>query len=636
MVSMSSIHVLGNLYFGILKPMTNDIWIYMGVLRFANDIVLCSGRLRTCTWYEYVQVLVPCYSRLDNRQRYDSQLTTNPKFSRLTMIAQRRMLRRIIPSSYSFNLGRNHPLNPRLSQYLLSLSSDTRAFSSSALSRRALAALEDELTIAVGRIQDPILDTNLKTLSWLPKRISVDGDLVTVNLQLPTLLHPDLEELKRRVTDAASALLKEKGFMVKIELQAGKPFPIHASSTDQQAEYLKTLGPALANVSHCLAVYSCKGGVGKSTVAVNLAYELARMGGRVGLLDVDIYGPSLPILVKPDDPAVRKSKIGTSMVMPIVHGGVKILSLGFVSPDSGVPGSGEAGGAAVMRGPMAARVVTQLLKGTEWGDLDVLVLDLPPGTGDVQLAVCQDLRLNGAVAVTTPSKLALSDAKKGIDMFTSLGVPTLAVVENMAYFVCDGGGKHYPFGKGVLEESMKIVFQLPISTVTNAANDCGIPLALARPSEAKEELTIIGELAAAVARELFLAQHGRSDTSIETSQPHKVIFPSSSADDEFDVASTHLTGTKDGFVARFFSEKGAMQVPITAASMRARNPKTGEILDDVDSDMVQKSPRLLPAKLDPKGRYGYAIEWADGATIIYSMLSIARAAGAIPSGKSSL
>ncbi|KAI2513875.1 hypothetical protein MHU86_658 [Fragilaria crotonensis] len=488
--------------------------------------------------------------------------------------------------------------------------------------------------MAVGRIQDPILDTNLKTLSWLPKRIAVDGDNVTVTLQLPSLLHPDLDELKRRVNESASVLLKEKGFSVRIELQAGKPFPIHASSSDQQTEYLKTLGPALANVSHCIAVYSCKGGVGKSTVAVNLAYELARMGGRVGLLDVDIYGPSLPILVKPDDPAVRKSKIGTSMVMPIVHGGVKILSLGFVSPDSGVPGSGEAGGAAVMRGPMAARVVAQLLKGTEWGDLDVLVLDLPPGTGDVQLAVCQDLRLTGAVAVTTPSKLALSDAKKGIDMFTSLGVPTLAVVENMAYFVCDGGGKHYPFGRGVLEESMKNVFQLPISTLTNGANDCGIPLALARPSAASEELGIIGELATAVSRELFLAQHGRSDSSVETHQPHKVIFPNSSADDEFDVASTHLTVTNEGFVARFFSEKGAMQVPIPPANMRARHPKTGELMEDIEAGMVQTSPKLLPAKLDPKGRYGYAIEWADGATIIYSMLSIARAAGAMPLSKS--
>jgi Mrp family chromosome partitioning ATPase len=510
-------------------------------------------------------------------------------------------------------------------------SAQTRVLSSSSLSRRAVAALEDELTAAVGQLKDPILDKSLKALGWLPKRLAVDGNHVTVSLQLPSLLHPELDELKRRIEATATELLHNKGLTVNIDLQASKPFPMHALSTDQYTDYLKALGPALANVSHCLAVYSCKGGVGKSTVAVNLAYELARMGGRVGLLDVDIYGPSLPILVHPDDPAVRKSKIGTSMVLPIVHAGVKLLSLGFVSPDSGVPGSGNAGGAAVMRGPMAARIVAQLLKGTEWGDLDVLVLDLPPGTGDVQLAVCQDLRLTGAVAVTTPSKLALSDAKKGIDMFTSLGVPTLAVVENMSYFVCDGGGKHYPFGKGALEESVKHIFQLPISTLTNNANDAGVPLTLSRPSEASEELAMMENLAATVSRELFLAQHGQSDPSFESSLPHKVVFPNSTADDEFDVASTHLSLNAEGFLARFFSDKGAMQVPILAENLRARHPKTGDIMDEIATGMVQKSPpKLLPAKLDPKGRYGYSVEWADGATIIYSMLSIARAAGAVP------
>ena len=548
------------------------------------------------------------------------------------MIAHRRTLSRVLHSTSTACIHQARTNEYRVARSFLW--SAQRA-SSSSLSRRAIAALEDELTAAVGRLKDPILDKDLKSLGWIPKRLSVDGEHATVTLQLPSLLHPDLEELKRRVNATAKTLLQEKGLTVKIDVQASKPFPIHASSTDQQTEYLKTLGPALANVSHCVAVYSCKGGVGKSTLAVNLAYELARMGGRVGLLDVDIYGPSLPILVKPDDPAVRKSSIGSSMVLPIEHCGVKMLSLGFVSPDSGVPGSGEAGGAAVMRGPMAARVVAQLLKGTEWGDLDVLVLDLPPGTGDVQLAICQDLRLTGAVAVTTPSKLALSDAKKGIDMFTSLGVSTLAVVENMAYFVCDGGGKHYPFGKGVLEEKMQNVFQMPMSTVTNDANDTGVPLTLARPSEASEELAVMEKLAAAVSREMFLAQHGKSDSSLETSQAHKVTFPNSTADDDFDVASTHLTVNEEGFLARFFSEKGAMQIPIPAENLRVRHPKTGDILEEEDKAMVQKSRKLLPAKLDPKGRYGYSVEWADGATIIYSMLSIARAAGAEPITKSS-
>lgn len=149
-----------------------------------------------------------------------------------------------------------------------------------------------------------------------------------------------------------------------------------------------------------------------------------------------ITGPSLPTLVTPSDLAVRRSPLGTNMVYPIEHMGVKLLSLGFVSSKSGVPGASSDinSGAAVMRGPMTSKVVTQLLKGTDWGDLDVLLLDFPPGTGDVQLTVCQQLNLSGAVIVTTPSTLAMVDAVKGVDMFQAMDVPTLALVENMAFF----------------------------------------------------------------------------------------------------------------------------------------------------------------------------------------------------------
>lgn len=543
---------------------------------------------------------------------------------------------RLLHSSI-FSLTRCSNVSTRtLNAFPLSLVYQTRTKTS--LSRREVAALEDKLTKAVGELKDPILLKDLKTLGWLPKRLVVRDEIETISLtmQLPSLLHPAFDVLKSQIQSITNDLLKND-FKVEIDVQTSKPFPIYTSSSDQRTEYLKQLGPGLANVSHCIAVYSCKGGVGKSTLAVNLAYEMARIGGRVGLLDVDIYGPSLPILVKPDDAAVRQSDIGPGMVKPIEHRGVKLLSLGYVSPDSGVPGSGEAGGAAVMRGPMAGRVVTQLLKGTEWGDLDVLILDLPPGTGDVQLAICQDLRLTGAVAVTTPSKLALADARKGIDMFTSLGVPTLAVVENMSYFVCDGGGKHYPFGKTALEEGTNTVFRLPISTLTNESNDNGVPLVLARPSDATEELSVIEGLATAVSRELLTAQHGLgsgTDTREGSPQTHKVTFPNMKTDDEFDIASTHVTISEDGFLVRFYSDKGAMQITIPAALLRASHPKTGEKIDAADEDgMVKKYPsiaQLTPAQLEAKGRYGYSVEWKDGATIIYSMLSIAKAAGGVP------
>ena len=525
-----------------------------------------------------------------------------------------------------------------------------------ALSKRDLASMEDYFLEHLGpNIQDPVLTADLRSLDWIQRRIkqAENGDLV-VTLSLPSLLHPNIKQLQEQTQQAATNLLEQffnqNGHFnsnttlptVHVDTVASKPFPAMARRAQDHQEYIQKLGPGLAHITHFLAVYSCKGGVGKSTIAVNLAYELARMGGRVGLLDVDIYGPSLPVLIHPDDAAVYPSPMGRGMIYPIHHRGIKIMSLGYVSPGSGVPGSGPQGGAAVMRGPMAGKVVAQLLKGTDWGELDVLVLDLPPGTGDVQLAVCQDLQLSGAVAVTTPSKLALSDAKKGIEMFTSLGVPTLAAVENMAYFVCDGGGRHYPFGKGeaLLDDSSTTsVFQLPISTATNDANDSGSPLCLDRPAAATEELTVFQDLAYAISKELLLVQHNRTTTTTtsghDVDAPHRVSFQGNTKV-LFDVASTYLAVASDnqGFVARFFSENGATEVIIAGTNLRERDPKTGNVLGNSGNGMVQhhvaNPPLLFPAKVERKGRYGYAVEYADGQTIIYSMLAIAKAAGGSP------
>jgi Mrp family chromosome partitioning ATPase len=239
------------------------------------------------------------------------------------------------------------------------------------LSKREFADIEDRLVSKVGsRVKDPVLQSDLRSLGWIQRRVVISEDgCVILHLRLPTLLHPDLERLKEEVEQVAleelQAIATEKDIdqlpmNVRVVASASSPYPIAARGVDEHDEIVKKLGPGLAKVAHFLAVYSCKGGVGKSTIAVNLAYELARLGGRVGLLDVDIYGPSLPTLIHPDDATVKRSPIGRGMVLPIEHEHVKILSLGFVSPESGVPGSGPAGGAAVMRGPMASRVVTQL------------------------------------------------------------------------------------------------------------------------------------------------------------------------------------------------------------------------------------------------------------------------------------
>ncbi len=203
----------------------------------------------------------------------------------------------------------------------------------------------------------------------------------------------------------------------------------------------------LKNIKTILAVSSCKGGVGKSTIATHLARYIHSLGFKVALLDADIYGPSVPTLLDISQPKIQM--VGKEIWPHVVEKDFKTLSFGFLLGD----------GAAVLRGPMVASYVQQILLHTQWGELDTLVIDLPPGTGDVQLTITQQADLDGAIIVTTPQALALVDVSKGIVMFEKVNVPVLGLVENMSYFECGGCHlKHYPFGKGT--ESLKERFGL--------------------------------------------------------------------------------------------------------------------------------------------------------------------------------
>jgi Mrp family chromosome partitioning ATPase len=246
---------------------------------------------------------------------------------------------------------------------------------SETISQRELADLEEKIcSHAANSVNDVVLKKPLSELQWLHKRLAVSSHqssqtTLQILLRLPSLLHPHLAELKQLVRNDAEETLKswlvqnnhsDLDVSVNVEAIATTPIPMMMRFVEDQEDFIKNLGPGLANVAHVIAVYSCKGGVGKSTVAVNLAYELAMHGGRVGLVDLDLYGPSLPILVHPEDTTIRRSPLGPGMVYPIKHHNVKLLSLGFVNANSGVPGSGPTGGAAVMKGPMAVKVVSQL------------------------------------------------------------------------------------------------------------------------------------------------------------------------------------------------------------------------------------------------------------------------------------
>lgn len=246
----------------------------------------------------------------------------------------------------------------------------------------------------------------------------------------------------------------------------------------------------LPGVQHIIAVASGKGGVGKSTVATNLAVALGLSGLRTGLLDADIYGPSIPLMMGVND---RPQVTSTNRILPFLNHGIKMQSLGFFLGENAP---------VIWRGPMVMKAVQQLLQDTEWGELDVLVIDLPPGTGDVQLTLVQTVPLTGAVLVTTPQDLALLDVKKGAEMFKQVNAPLLGVVENMSYFVCPDCGKHtniFRQGGGQKESErlgIPLLGQIPLEPAVCDAGDTGVPVVIGQPDTAAAEA--FQQIAAAV------------------------------------------------------------------------------------------------------------------------------------------
>ncbi|KAG9459334.1 hypothetical protein H6P81_003842 [Aristolochia fimbriata] len=324
------------------------------------------------------------------------------------------------------------------------------------------ANAEKDVLSALSQIIDPDFGTDIVSCGFVKDlHISEEIGEVSFRLELTTPACPIKDMFEQKANEVVAELPWVNKVNVTMSAQPARPV------------YSGELPKGLQTISNIIAVSSCKGGVGKSTVAVNLAYTLAGMGARVGIFDADVYGPSLPTMVSPENRLLEMNPEKRTII-PTEYMSVKLVSFGFAGQ-----------GRAIMRGPMVSGVINQLLTTTEWGELDYLVIDMPPGTGDIQLTLCQVVPLTAAVIVTTPQKLAFIDVAKGVRMFSKLKVPCVAVVENMCHFDAEGK-RYYPFGKGsgaqvVQQFGIPHLFDLPIRPTLSASGDSGMPEVVADP-----------------------------------------------------------------------------------------------------------------------------------------------------------
>ena len=340
---------------------------------------------------------------------------------------------------------------------------------------------EEAVLQALRTVQDPGAGEDIVSLG-LVQGMTIQDGRVSFTLQFttqPAVAKAQIHSQARKVVAALAGVSDVKVAMGGGTQAAGRPAPAEPPKED-----------LIPEVKHTIAVSSGKGGVGKSTVAVNLALALRETGARVGLVDVDVYGPDIPLMMGArGTPAMFNNRI-----IPVESYGIKLISIGFfVAP----------GEAIVWRGPMIHSAVQQFLRDVHWGELDYLIFDMPPGTGDAQLSLSQVIPLGGVVMVTTPQEVALLDVRKAVAMFKKLNVPILGIVENMSDFVCPHCGAHTPiFGEGggakiAREADVPLLAQIPIDPETRKGGDEGEPILVRKPDSA--QAAAFRKLAAAVA-----------------------------------------------------------------------------------------------------------------------------------------
>lgn len=336
---------------------------------------------------------------------------------------------------------------------------------------------KEEIKSALAHVIHPGYEKDLITLDLIQDLV-VQDKYVAFTLELPKKDDSMASYLKKECTQAVHKFVTPEAILdITVGINISRQRELNGDGNSSQTQQPKPeQEPVLAGVKNVIAVASGKGGVGKSTVAANLAVALAQTGSRVGLLDTDIYGPSIPTMFGVTE---RPNITTKKKLVPIEKHGVHLVSMGFlVDTDQ----------AMIWRGPMVTSAVKQFMQEVEWGELDYLILDLPPGTGDIQLTIVQTVPLTGAVIVSTPQTVALDDARKGVAMFSKVQVPVLGIIENMAYFVPDDAPekKYYIFGKHgarKLAQKLEVPFlgEVPLREQIRETSDSGTPVVAADP-----------------------------------------------------------------------------------------------------------------------------------------------------------
>ena len=376
------------------------------------------------------------------------------------------------------------------------------------------AVTKDQVLETLKTVRGPDFERDIVTLGMVSDVFISDGK-VYFSITVPSERANELEPLRQAAERAVKAMPGVRGALVSLTAErkagaapAARPQPAAHGHAHAPAPAPSGQRPARQNIpgiGAIIAVASGKGGVGKSTTAVNLALAMKANGLKVGILDADVYGPSMPKLLGING---RPKQIENRIIVPMENFGIKAMSMGFLVDE---------GTAMIWRGPMVQSALMQMLREVAWGDLDVLVVDMPPGTGDAQLTMAQQVPLSGAVIVSTPQDLALIDARKGLNMFNKVEVPVLGIVENMSYFIApDTGARYDIFGHGGARaeaERIGVPFlgEVPLTIAIRETSDAGSPVVVSDPEG--PQARVYREIAAKVWKEVQ-ARSGRAAPSI--------------------------------------------------------------------------------------------------------------------------